>query len=158
MALFSKQKDSGAINSPVAGKVKTLKSLKDGVFSEKMMGDGVVIAPSEEKFYAPISGTLTTVFPTGHAYGITSKNGVSVLVHIGLDTVALKGEGFKPAVKQGQKIKQGELLCEVDLKFVAKKAPSTDTIMVVTPETKVATQVEITSGTVTKSSEMILIK
>ncbi|MCP4355379.1 MAG: PTS glucose transporter subunit IIA [Proteobacteria bacterium] len=155
---FAKSKDSGAINSPVEGKAKTLKSLKDGVFSEKMMGDGVVIAPSEGKFYAPISGTLTTVFPTGHAYGITDKNGVSVLVHIGLDTVNLKGEGFTPAVKQGQKVKQGDLLVEVDLDFVAKNAPTTDTIMVVTPETKGETTILLNKGAVTTDSKLIEVK
>ncbi len=158
MGLFSKlkgSKDSGAINSPVVGKAKTLASLKDGVFSEKMMGDGVVVAPKEGKFYAPISGVLTTVFPTGHAYGITDKNGVSVLVHIGLDTVNLKGKGFKSVVKQGQKIKQGDLMVEVDLDFVSKNAPTTDTIIVVTPETKGKTKVILNKGAVTTESKLI---
>ncbi len=161
MGLFSKiskTKDSGAINSPVEGKAKTLASLKDGVFSEKMMGDGVVVSPTSEKIHAPISGTLTTVFPTGHAYGITGKDGTSVLVHIGLDTVNLKGEGFSPKVKQGDKIKQGDLMCEVDFKFVAKKAPSIDVIIVTTPETKTTTKIAITAGKVTLESQIIEIK
>ncbi|MCP4336683.1 MAG: PTS glucose transporter subunit IIA [Mycoplasma sp.] len=158
MSIFSKQKDSGGINSPVIGKAKTLKSLKDGVFSEEMMGKGVVVEPKDNKFYAPISGILTTVFPTKHAYGITNKKGVSVLVHIGIDTVALKGKGFKTMVTQGSKIKQGDLLCEVDLEFVSKNAPTTDTVIVITPETTAQTEVKITSGSVTTETELIIIK
>ncbi len=158
MGLFSKQKDSGAINSPVKGKLKTLASLKDGVFSAKMMGNGVVVSPKESKFYAPISGKLTTVFPTGHAYGITAKDGTSILVHIGLDTVNLKGKGFAPKVKQGQNIKQGALMVEVDLDFVKKNAPTTDTIIVVTPETKGKTTILKSKGEVDTNSKIIEVK
>ena len=122
------------ILSPVKGKMKTLESLKDGVFSEKMMGDGFVVSPEENTIYAPISGKLTTVFPTGHAYGIEGKDGTNVLVHIGLDTVGLNGEGFKQLVKQDKKIKAGKPLAEVDFDAIKGQVPSIDVITLVTPD------------------------
>ena len=135
--MFKKNKtNENEVFSVIAGKVNTLDSIKDGVFSKKMLGDGVVIeVPKGTKtmtVIAPISGTLVTVFPTGHAYGIKTKSGVEVLVHIGLDTVNLDGEGFKSLVKQGAKIKRGESMAEVDVVVVSKKAPSVNPIVIVT--------------------------
>ena len=122
------------IKSPVKGKVNTLKSLKDGVFSQGMMGDGVIVTPSDNIVYAPISGKLVTAFPTGHAYGIESKDGTNVLVHIGIDTVSLDGDGFKMIAKQGKKIKAGKPLVEVDFNGIKSKVPSIDVVVVVTPD------------------------
>lgn len=122
------------ILSPVKGKVGTLKSLKDGVFSEEMMGKGFIIKPADSTIYAPITGKLTTVFPTGHAYGIEGKDGTNVLVHIGLDTVGLNGEGFKSLVKQGKKIKAGKPIAKVNFAEIKSKVPSIDVIVVVTPD------------------------
>ena len=124
------------IKSPVKGKINTLKSLKDGVFSEAMMGDGVTVTPTENIIHAPISGKLTTVFPTGHAYGIEGSDGTNVLVHIGIDTVALDGEGFNVLVKQGKKIKAGKPMVEVDFDNIIGKVPSTDVIVIVTTDSK----------------------
>lgn len=140
MGLFKKSKSVEVADNAVLavsnGTVKTLASLKDGVFSEKMMGDGIVVAPAKDaktvEYFAPISGELVTVFPTGHAYGIKSKAGVEVLLHIGLDTVNLDGKGFTPAVKQGQKVKAGDKLVSVDVEFVRKNAPSADAIVIIT--------------------------
>ena len=124
------------ILSPVKGKIKTLKSLKDGVFSEGMMGAGFTVAPESNTIVAPISGKLVTVFPTGHAYGIEGKDGTNVLVHIGLDTVGLNGEGFKSLVKQGKKVKAGKPMAEVDFDGIKSKVPSIDVIVLVTPDSK----------------------
>lgn len=125
------------------GIIQELSTIDDGVFSEKMMGDGVIVQVSPMskmvKYYAPISGVLETVFPTGHAYGIVDKDNVSVLVHIGLDTVNLEGQGFDVKVKQGDIVKAGDLLVEVDLTFVRNNAPSADTVIVVTPESSKTT-------------------
>ena len=139
MGFFKKSKSAVAENVVLAvsnGSVKTLASLKDGVFSEKMMGDGIVVAPAKGaqtvEYFAPISGELVTVFPTGHAFGIRAKNGLEVLLHIGLDTVNLEGKGFTPIVKQGQKVKAGDKLVSVDVEFVRKNAPSADAIVIVT--------------------------
>ena len=135
--MFKKGKENGeVVLAVIEGKVNTLASIKDGVFSEKMLGDGVVIEVAKGiktmTVIAPITGTLATVFPTGHAYGIVSKSGVEVLVHIGLDTVNLDGKGFKSFVKQGGKIKAGEPMAQVDVEFVSKNAPSVNPIIVVT--------------------------
>lgn len=135
MGLFWKKKEK--INSPTNGKVKDLSLLNDGVFSEKMLGVGFAIEQTDGKVYAPISGVLETAFPTKHAYGIKAKNGLSVLVHIGIDTVNLNGEGFKSFVEQGQKVKQGDLLAEVDLNLLKNKRVVTDVICVVTTDSKV---------------------
>lgn len=140
MGFFSRSKKetvpSNIALAVIDGTVKTLSSLKDGVFSEKMMGDGIVVAPAKDAqtvdFFAPVSGELVTVFPTGHAYGIKTKDGVEVLLHIGVDTVNLDGKGFTPAVKQGQKVSAGDKLVSVDVEFVRKNAPSSDAIVIVT--------------------------
>lgn len=140
MGLFKRSKSVEVAKDVVLavsnGTVKTLAALKDGVFSEKMMGDGIVIAPASDaktlEYFAPVAGELVSVFPTGHAYGIKTKEGVEILLHIGLDTVNLDGKGFTPAVKQGQKVKAGDKLVTVDVEFVRKNAPSADAIIVVT--------------------------
>ncbi|XP_023226483.1 uncharacterized protein LOC111627146 [Centruroides sculpturatus] len=145
---FEKQKTASSetvkltkidVKGVVPGRSMSLKSLKDGVFSEKIMGDGLAIMPkvsSKQIFYAPISGKLVTVFPTGHAYGIQNSQGVSVLVHIGIDTVNLRGEGFKSLVRQDQVVTAGDPLAEVNLTLVKKKAPSIATVVVLTPDSK----------------------
>lgn len=143
MGLFKRKKENTKdIMATTDGKIKNLSTLKDGVFSEKMMGDGIVIAsPASAKkadFFAPISGELVTVFPTGHAYGIRAKDGLEILIHIGLDTVNLEGKGFTTHVKQGQKVKVGEKLATVDLEYVRKNAPSSDAIVIITSGQKIA--------------------
>ena len=130
------------IKAPTSGKVERISNLKDEVFSKKMLGEGVFIKlkklVNSQKIYAPISGKLITVFPGGHAYGIKSKEGVEILLHIGIDTVNLKGKGFKSFVKQGQEIKVGELLAEVNTKLIATKVLVVDPILVVTSGQKIS--------------------
>lgn len=144
------------IKSPVKGIVKTLKSVNDGVFSENMLGEGVAIEPKDNVIYAPIKGRLVTVFPTAHAYGIESKDGTSVLIHIGVDTVNLKGEGFKSLVEQGKKIKQGAPLAEVMFDDIKDKVPSIDVIMVVLNESKTKVASKTEEGEVTLESTLIV--
>lgn len=155
MGLFFRKKWDGEIKSPVEGTTYSISKVKDPVFSKKMMGDGVVIKPTSSKIYAPIDGTLTTVFPTSHAYGITNKEGLSLLIHIGLDTVNLGGKGFVAYVTQGAKVKKGTLLAEIDIPFIKKNAPSVDVIMVITPESKYKATKIITGKTVTTSDTVI---
>ncbi|QDP39326.1 PTS sugar transporter subunit IIA [Radiobacillus deserti] len=118
--------------APVSGKVVPLSEVPDPTFSEKMMGDGVAIIPSEGTVVAPVDGTILQVFPTKHAVGIESKSGVEYLIHIGLETVSLNGEGFEAHVGQGDKVSAGDPLITVDLNVVSEKASSTITPIVVT--------------------------
>ena len=85
------QEDKGCIYSPVNGKVISLEKFDDGMFSEKILGDGIAVIPSDGSFIAPISGSVETAFPTGHAYGIKTDDGTEILIHIGIDTVQMNG-------------------------------------------------------------------
>ena len=98
------------LKAVVTGVAKALEKVEDEVFSKGFLGDGISITPTDSKFYAPISGVLSSVFPTGHAYGIKGDDGVEVLVHIGIDTVKMEGKGFDIKVKQDDTVKQGDLL------------------------------------------------
>lgn len=163
MSIFkSKSKisyDPSKVYAAINGTVKTLASLKDGVFSEKMMGDGVVLAlPAGTKtidIFSPIEGELQTVFPTGHAYGVRSKQGVEVLVHLGIDTVNLNGEGFEKHVSQGKKVKVGDRLATMNVELIGKRAPTCDVIMIVTSSHKIS---DITKGEVRVSQELFTVK
>ncbi|AVN59487.1 PTS sugar transporter subunit IIA [Mesoplasma florum] len=132
MGLFSKKNKLVEIYAPVDGEVVGLDKVEDEVFSGKMMGDGLAIVPANGDFVSPMAGELASVFPTKHAYGFREKSGVEVLVHIGLDTVNLDGEGFESFVKQGDKVSQGDPMVKVDLKFVKPKVPSITTPIIVT--------------------------
>lgn len=157
MGFFSKRKANTKIYSPVDGKLIPLKSIEDGVFSEGMLGNGFAVTPISGKVYAPMDGELITVFPTGHAYGIQANDGTNVLVHIGIDTVNLGGEGFTPKVKQNQKVKKGDLLAEVDLDLLKSKQVLTDVIVVITSDSSKQPIVESikTSGDVTTNDVII---
>jgi PTS system trehalose-specific IIC component len=101
------------------------------------MGDGIAIDPAEGKIYAPFSGEISVAFPTGHAYGIKAANGKEVLIHIGMDTVELNGKGFTPHVKQGDIVKQGDLLTEVDLDYIRSQGKPVVTPVIFTDGTAV---------------------
>lgn len=101
--------------SPMAGELIALSDVKDEAFSSGALGNGVAIVPTEGKLYAPCDGEITTFFPTGHAVGITTDKGADILIHVGMDTVKLDGDGFLPKKAQGDKVKQGELLLEFDI-------------------------------------------
>lgn len=112
--LFAKD-NSIRIGAPTEGKLVSIKEVSDPTFSEEVLGKGVAIIPADGKFYAPVDGTISTIFPTGHAAAITSSEGVEILIHIGLDTVKLEGKHFTIHAEEGQEIKKGELLLEADL-------------------------------------------
>lgn len=97
-----------------------------------MMGDGIAIKPSNGKVVSPVDGDIVQVFPTKHAVGVKAGNGAEILIHIGLETVALDGEGFTIYVKEGDKVKKGDVLVDVDLSVVSEKASSTITPMLIT--------------------------
>ncbi|NOU81862.1 PTS beta-glucoside transporter subunit IIABC [Paenibacillus sp. LMG 31459] len=103
------------VGSPLKGQVRALSELTDEAFSTGAMGKGIAIEPLEGKVYSPVDGVLTTLFASGHAIGITSDNGVDILIHVGKDTVKLKGKYFTPKAKQGDLVKKGQLLMEFDV-------------------------------------------
>ena len=108
------------ILAPMSGQVVPLEQVPDEVFSQKLMGDGMAIQPDDGKIYAPVSGKVVTVADTLHAYGICAEEGVEILIHVGLDSVTLKGEGFKSHVREGDAVAAGQLIAEVDLKVLRK--------------------------------------
>lgn len=124
------------------GEIISLNEVKDELFSQKMLGDGFAIIPSTGEVASPMSGTITVVFPTGHAFGITRNDGVEVLIHLGLDTVAYEGKGFEPRVKEGQKVKQGDLLGSMDLDFFKSENVDTTSMLVFTSGNEVELLIE----------------
>ena len=121
-----------AFVSPLSGKIMELKDVPDQVFSNKMMGDGFAIEPSNGEVVSPVDGKIATLFPTKHAIGIVTENGREILIHFGIDTVNLQGEGFENLVKQGDNVKLGQPILRVDLENVRKKAPSVITPIIFT--------------------------
>ena len=109
---------------PIEGELVALETVPDPVFAEKMMGDGFAINPANGQVYAPVSGEVVNVFPTKHAIGIMSDSGREVLIHFGIDTVTLKGEGFTTHVEAGTHVKAGDLLLTVDIEAIRDKVPS----------------------------------
>jgi PTS system beta-glucosides-specific IIC component len=120
------------VYSPISGEVKELSEVEDEAFSTGAMGQGIAIVPSEGKLYAPVDGEVVTFFPTGHAIGMVSSNGAEVLIHVGMDTVKLNGDGFTPKVAQGAKVKKGDLLLEFDIEKIKAAGYSVMTPMIIT--------------------------
>lgn len=110
--------------SPFTGLVRSLDDVPDQVFSSRMAGDGVAVEPWEGIVLSPVEGVIEVLFPTGHAFGIRTSEGVEVLVHVGIDTVNLNGEGFQALKRQGDRVLAGELVIRFDLETIRSKAPS----------------------------------
>lgn len=128
MNLFSKKE---TLFSPVNGEIKPISETSDELFASKAIGDGFVVIPSTNEIYSPIKGKVVSVFPTKHA--ITLKKGkLEFLLHLGIDTVELNGEGFDIAVSPGDSVDENTLLGTVDFEFVTSKGKSTDVIFVCT--------------------------
>lgn len=119
------------IFSPVVGSIKQLALVEDEAFSTKVMGEGIAVVPYNGQIVSPVNGTISMIFPTKHAIGIISDEGVEILIHIGIDTVELNGQGFKSFVKANQRVKVKDLLVEVDLDVVESKYTS-DVMIIVT--------------------------
>ena len=142
---------SEGIASPVNGKAVPLSEVPDPTFAEEMLGKGAAVDPSEGRFYAPVSGTISTVFPTKHAIGITGDKGEEILIHVGLDTVQLDGKYFETAVSEGQHVEAGTLLLTCELEKVREAGYKTITPVIVTnpedyPAVSLARSGEIKAG------------
>ena len=120
-----------SILAPLSGQAIPLEQVPDDVFSQKLLGDGIAIIPTDGKIYAPVDGEVSTVAETLHAYGFTSGDGLEILVHVGLDSVKLRGEGFTSHVHAGDKVKAGQLVAEVDLKYlISQGVPATTPVLI----------------------------
>lgn len=129
---FKRKKKEILIQSPLEGEILPLERVPDEVFSQKMLGDGFAVAPTNGTVVSPVDGEIVNVFPTKHAIGIKDTNGKELLIHVGLDTVNLQGEGFTSFVTDGQAVKKGQKLLEVDFEGIKDKVPSIITIVVMT--------------------------
>lgn len=118
--------------APLEGRIKPIESAADPSFASKALGKGFVVMPEKGEVVSPVAGTIETVFPSGHAIGIISDTGIEVLIHIGIDTVELDGAGFKPLVKKGQTVVQGEKILEVDLEKITEAGYSIESFVTVT--------------------------
>lgn len=118
--------------SPLSGKLLPLEDVPDEVFSKKMMGDGFAIQPVNGEVVSPVNGKIETFFPTKHAIGIVANNGLKILIHFGIDTVNLKGEGLEALVKQGDTVKIGQPILRVNLNKVKAEVPSVITPIIFT--------------------------
>ena len=123
--------DEIALISPIKGEVKDISESSDETFASKVMGDGILVNPSEEIFVAPADAKIELVFPTKHAIGLSLKDGSQILMHCGINTVSMNGEGFEVYVEEGQEIKQGDKLIKMDLEKVKQAGHSTQTLMIV---------------------------
>ena len=124
------------IKAPIDGMLIPIEEVDDEVFSAKMAGDGIAIMPVGDTFAAPIDGVITKIFSTNHAFSIKNKQDLEVLVHIGLETVALKGEGFERLAQEGDEVKVGDPIIKVDLDYIKANAKDIVTPILVTDESK----------------------
>lgn len=132
--LFGKKevKKEETIVAPLTGKIVSIEEVPDPTFSQKMMGDGIAIEPSEGVVVSPVDGEIVQFFHTKHAIGIQSESGAEILIHVGLETVNMNGEGFEGHVNVGDKVKAGDKLLTFDLDLIKEKAASTVTPIVIT--------------------------
>ncbi len=118
--------------SPQTGRITSLREIPDEVFSEKILGDGAAIVPEENIVVSPVDGEIVQLADAGHVYCIKSDDGLDILIHIGVDTIGMKGKGFKYFVKVGQKVKAGEPIGEADINLIEENGYSTYTALLVT--------------------------
>ena len=147
-----KKKAVTEIYSPVDGKIITLEEVSDPVFSSKSMGDGFAVIPESNSVFSPIVGTVVSIFPTKHAIGLVDDEDNEVLIHIGIDTVSLNGEGFTILVKEGDAVNSATQLAEVDFAFLKSAQKETTTMVIFTNLTD--QEIKLSSGN-TKAKSVI---
>lgn len=142
--LFKKEKLH--ILAPVNGEIIPIEEVPDPIFSQKMMGEGVAIIPSKGDVCSPVEGTIIQIALTKHAIGILAEDGTEILIHIGLETVSLNGEGFGVSVEVGDKVVAGQLLVKVDWAFLSVHAKSIVTPIVITNSQESNKRILVTGG------------
>ena len=148
----------GVIQTPIVGDVVALSNVNDPVFSSGAMGQGIAVKPSQDVVYAPADAEVTIVFPTGHAYGLRTANGAEILIHVGIDTVSMNGEGFNHKVAQGDKVKAGDVLGTFDSAKIAAAGLDNTTMVIVTNTADFASVNPVASGSVAKGDVVIEVK
>lgn len=145
------------IYSPIKGEIIKLSNIEDDAFASGVLGSGIAIMPTEGRVVAPVDGEVTTLFPSLHAIGITSENGVEILIHIGLDTVQLEGKGFKAHIKQGDKVTKGQHLLDFNIEEIKKAGYSVVTPVVITNTSEYLDIVGTESENVDRGSKLITV-
>lgn len=146
-----------SVMAPLSGAVIPLNELKDDAFSQGVLGKGVGIEPTDGKVLSPVDGTVTTLFPTLHAIGLTADSGVELLIHIGLDTVQMGGKGFTAHIKQGDHVKKGQHIMDVDLNAVKAAGFSTQTPVIITNSSDLLDIIPLDNKTVQAGNELITV-
>lgn len=146
------------INSVANGKVKKMEDVNDEAFAQKLMGEGVAVVPSDGLVLAPADGEVTMVFPTSHAVGIKTNEGVEILIHIGIDTVEMNGSAFDAFVAQGDKVKKGDLLVAVELEKVLQAGYEPDIMVIITNTSEYESIIANPGATVSTSDWLLEIR
>ena len=146
---------SNTVTSPLVGKAIALSEVKDEAFASGAMGQGIAVDPAKGEVYAPCDGEITVFFPTGHAIGLHTDDGAELLIHVGMDTVKLNGRGFTPMVKQGERVKKGQLLLKFDIQLLKEEGYSVFTPIVIANTDEFADVIPTASGDVDVNTEII---
>ena len=146
------------IQTPIVGDVVALENVDDPVFSSGAMGQGIAVKPSQGVVYAPADAEVSIAFATGHAYGLKTANGAEILIHVGIDTVTMNGEGFEQKVAQGDKVKAGDVLGTFDSNKIAAAGLDDTTMVIVTNTADYASVTPVASGSVVKGDAIIEVK
>ncbi|MFS9353779.1 sucrose-specific PTS transporter subunit IIBC [Streptococcus oralis subsp. tigurinus] len=146
------------IQTPIVGDVVALENVNDPVFSSGAMGQGIAVKPSQGVVYAPADAEVSIAFATGHAYGLKTANGAEILIHVGIDTVTMNGEGFEQKVSQGDKVKAGDVLGTFDSNKIAAAGLDDTTMVIVTNTADYASVTPVASGSVVKGDVIIEVK
>ena len=146
------------IQTPIVGDVVALENVNDPVFSSGAMGQGIAVKPSQGVVYAPADAEVSIAFATGHAYGLKTANGAEILIHVGIDTVTMNGEGFEQKVAQGDKVKAGDVLGTFDSNKIAAAGLDDTTMVIVTNTADYASVTPVASGSVVKGDAIIEVK
>ena len=146
------------IISPIVGQAVALENVNDPVFSSGAMGQGIAVKPSEGVVYAPADAEVTIAFATGHAFGLKTANGAEILIHVGIDTVSMNGEGFDQKVAQGDKVKAGDVLGTFDSAKIAAAGLDDTTMVIVTNTADYASVTPVANGAVAKGDAIIEVK
>lgn len=158
--LFAKEKKTidVEIYSPITGELVSIEDVPDVVFSEKIVGDGIAIRPTGEQLVAPADGVINKIFDTNHAFSMTTKEGVELFVHFGVDTVELKGDGFKRIAQEDQQVKRGDVIIELESEKLKQSAKSILTPVVIANMEEIQHIDKRTGGVVAGESVILVLK